>query len=524
MYKLEIKLKQHTPIIHFQHHQEGATLRATELKPKLDRFIFGKYNSIFKDDPLEENLLKAFNPSNKESSRYKVRIFEKGSPIKILITSGLNWKKMKALNMEGQSFLQGVDFFAEEKGVGSLIQPTKDENGDVIKDNRNRVKSYSYHPEHEDKISKWGLFSQGLIMVEVRSFKKEIVEAIKKIAPYFFAYMNFGTRQNKGFGCFAAISDEPFDHLVKSVYDYSYKKEIEFTDDILKNALEEQNQFWGKVEREYKRGENQLERLINDPRLIQMIRLQGLLSQTKMDYQRLKTGVNFRDDYKKSLLFLYGLYCLNGVRGEKRKIKSIINKYFNNSGHHFQKLFSNRDNHNFRGIIKNENENGWNDDFGWDDLKPYNYNYLRIALGMAEQFEFNTTRRRDGKIDQTNKYVVKVSGKYYKALNEAGKTKVEKIDRYQSPVVFKVYNNSIYVLANDPLPEQIEKLKKADFSFDISYNYKTRGQDRSVPLYIEEEEDKIKLTYPEQFNLGEFLKFAFETCPFDEKIEGYKPI
>lgn len=39
MHKLEIKLKQHTPMIHFQHDQEGATLRASEVKPKLDRFL-----------------------------------------------------------------------------------------------------------------------------------------------------------------------------------------------------------------------------------------------------------------------------------------------------------------------------------------------------------------------------------------------------------------------------------------------------------------------------------------------------
>ncbi|MFH1118200.1 MAG: hypothetical protein V1775_00145 [Bacteroidota bacterium] len=47
MYKLDFTLKQHTPIIHFQHDQEGATLRASEVKPKLDRFLitlFGKGN------------------------------------------------------------------------------------------------------------------------------------------------------------------------------------------------------------------------------------------------------------------------------------------------------------------------------------------------------------------------------------------------------------------------------------------------------------------------------------------------
>jgi hypothetical protein len=43
MYKLTFTLKQHTPLIHFQHDQAGATLRATEVKPKLDQFIIQKY-------------------------------------------------------------------------------------------------------------------------------------------------------------------------------------------------------------------------------------------------------------------------------------------------------------------------------------------------------------------------------------------------------------------------------------------------------------------------------------------------
>jgi hypothetical protein len=42
MYKLKFTLKQHTPLIHFQHDQAGATLRATEVKPKLDQFIIEK--------------------------------------------------------------------------------------------------------------------------------------------------------------------------------------------------------------------------------------------------------------------------------------------------------------------------------------------------------------------------------------------------------------------------------------------------------------------------------------------------
>lgn len=42
MKTLTVKLKQHTPLIHFQHDQYRATLRASEVKPKLDRFILTK--------------------------------------------------------------------------------------------------------------------------------------------------------------------------------------------------------------------------------------------------------------------------------------------------------------------------------------------------------------------------------------------------------------------------------------------------------------------------------------------------
>ncbi|MEZ4966906.1 MAG: hypothetical protein R2791_16805 [Saprospiraceae bacterium] len=38
-FKLEFTLKQHTPLIHFQHDQAGATLRATEVKARLDAFV-----------------------------------------------------------------------------------------------------------------------------------------------------------------------------------------------------------------------------------------------------------------------------------------------------------------------------------------------------------------------------------------------------------------------------------------------------------------------------------------------------
>jgi hypothetical protein len=46
MQTIYFKVKQHSPLIHFQHQQERATLRASEVKPKLDRFIINKYGGV----------------------------------------------------------------------------------------------------------------------------------------------------------------------------------------------------------------------------------------------------------------------------------------------------------------------------------------------------------------------------------------------------------------------------------------------------------------------------------------------
>ena len=68
-FKVEFTLKQHTPIIHFQSDQVGATLRATELKPKFDRFLI---NYVFKNDKkqYQEYLI----DKDKNALNYKVKI------------------------------------------------------------------------------------------------------------------------------------------------------------------------------------------------------------------------------------------------------------------------------------------------------------------------------------------------------------------------------------------------------------------------------------------------------------------
>ena len=42
MIQLKFKLDQHTPMLHFQPAQQGATLRATEVKPRFDKWLVRK--------------------------------------------------------------------------------------------------------------------------------------------------------------------------------------------------------------------------------------------------------------------------------------------------------------------------------------------------------------------------------------------------------------------------------------------------------------------------------------------------
>lgn len=147
--ELIVKLKQHTPIIHFQWEQKGATLRATELKPKLDAFLRHKNIEVLK---------KHFK--DKDNLPYKVRINNSPEqPIEIEEEyTARNGKTKKRLF---PSFFGNIGETAEKRFAFS----TKIE-----------VKFLSFYPE--------------------------IIGAIAQNLSEFFFKTNFGTRQSKGFGSF----------------------------------------------------------------------------------------------------------------------------------------------------------------------------------------------------------------------------------------------------------------------------------------------------------------------------------
>ena len=181
MHKLEIKLKQHTPLIHFQHDQEGATLRASEVKPKLDKFIIRKLKESGEfENGVSEGWIKAQN--GKEWLDYKMRIEAKNfQDIAIPI---------KPVKKRGE--LQTDD-------IGRQLYATNnypDNNASLIMSNiGGRVR---------EEIFNLSVANSVFIIIHVNN--NTLQSRLKKEVCLFFAKNSFGNRTSKGFGSFEVKS------------------------------------------------------------------------------------------------------------------------------------------------------------------------------------------------------------------------------------------------------------------------------------------------------------------------------
>ena len=155
-FRLSFTLKQHTPMIHFQHDQPGATLRATELKPKLDRFLLEK----------EPSLPHKVHPNDDISLDYRVTIRLQG----------------------GSRKDYPMPFVAKGK------------------------RGYQA-PYFADGVS---IEHNGTVEIVFFTFSTPVRQAISKWFELFLTFENFGARQSKGFGGFhlASMSKSAFERLI----------------------------------------------------------------------------------------------------------------------------------------------------------------------------------------------------------------------------------------------------------------------------------------------------------------------
>ena len=270
MHKLEIKLKQHTPLIHFQHDQEGATLRASEVKPKLDKFIITKLKgSEIYDQGVKEGWIK--NKNGKEWLDYKMRFssLEKENSM-LLKTYPKNDNKYETAafplilaNMGGKS--------KEEELVNLILSKTSQ------------------------------------VDMETYTTNENLHKIIKDNIGLFFALNNFGQRQDKGFGSFTVESvdgvkkDFPKDFLPNgTVYlKYSYPLKAKISKKKRQEQLFKVIEFYWKT-------------------------LKSGINYTQYDYKT--STYRFPERYIKAYLWKYlNEDIKNKQTWEKRKIKEFFN-------------------------------------------------------------------------------------------------------------------------------------------------------------------------------------------------------
>ncbi len=167
MYQLKFVLQQHTPIIHFQYDQEGATLRGTELKPKLDKFIIEKMGGADICRIEHPEWFKNEHPA----LDYKIRIFGKG-----LAT------------------------------IVNLTPVSKEQDGNIKRNRQNKILVNKFPAffgndgkENVEEIRK-GVLQNAELIISV--FSISLRDCINAEISSFFLHHNFGLAQSKGFGSF----------------------------------------------------------------------------------------------------------------------------------------------------------------------------------------------------------------------------------------------------------------------------------------------------------------------------------
>lgn len=192
MYKLSFTLKQHTPLIHFQHEQEGATLRASEVKPKLDKFIFQKLGN----GNIETGI--AFAKENKW-------LIENERP-------ALNYKLLFRANKRKEN-IKVFEINKVKTDRNGIKYKTRKSDGKRIKDLEpypayfgNLDKDFDDPGEYK-KFTTTAFTDVTIISPILNQLKNHL--DLPALLNEFFLNNNFGTRQSKGFGSFYIVEDDP---------------------------------------------------------------------------------------------------------------------------------------------------------------------------------------------------------------------------------------------------------------------------------------------------------------------------
>lgn len=178
------KLVQHTPLIHFQHSEPHACLRATEVKPKLDRFLI---EQLEKDDRFGDGRWKKWfvGDGSQQSFDYIMRITPNSEQVE-----------------RTQSIERAIARAEHRPPNASFHEIHKNYFGNMASGN-------NVQDTIRETFKESLLYKDGLTLT-IRCFIPELLTLIDEHIRGFFMMHNFGTRQRKGFGSFTVdISTKP---------------------------------------------------------------------------------------------------------------------------------------------------------------------------------------------------------------------------------------------------------------------------------------------------------------------------
>lgn len=326
----EYKLVQHTPLIHFQHSEPHACLRATEVKPKLDRFLI---EQLEKDDRFGDGRWKKWfvGDGSQQSFDYMMRITPNSEQVERTqsIENGIERAIARAEHRPPNASLHEIhkNYFGN-MASGNNIQDTVQAIQETFKES---------------------LFYKDGLTLTIRCFIPELLTLIDEHIRGFFMMHNFGTRQRKGFGSFTVdINTEPnapkgFD-LVRKYCPNAYycKLDDNVSADALLNAVwvlsaflksgfnrGEGNYVRGFVFRYFQREKNPL---ANDKAFVKQKVLHNVYNEATRGEHLHPYGNNVRYRYVRGLLGTNenSRFC-RAPRGETREDRTVHNIYIHSA-------------------------------------------------------------------------------------------------------------------------------------------------------------------------------------------------
>lgn len=315
----EYKLVQHTPLIHFQHSEPHACLRATEVKPKLDRFLI---EQLEEDDRFGDGRWKKWfvGDGSQQSFDYMMRI--RPNSERVDRTQSIARAEHRPPNA---SFHEIHKNYFGNMASGNNIQ-------DTIRE-----------------TFKESLFYKDGLTLTIRCFIPELLTLIDEHIRGFFMLHNFGTRQRKGFGSFTVdISTQPnapkgFDLVGKYCPNAYYcKLDNDVNADALLDAVwvisaflrsgfnrGEGNYVRGFVFRYFQREKNPL---ANDKAFVKQQVLHNVYNEATRGEHLHPYGNNVRYRYVRGLLGTNenSRFC-RAPRGETREDRTVHNIYIHSA-------------------------------------------------------------------------------------------------------------------------------------------------------------------------------------------------